>query len=161
MFSFLGRRVGLFSLAILLVSGSSLAKLVYITLEELVQTSVLIAYGKSAVDADGSSARGYTVVLFEPSVVLKGVASAKDARIPICNDPDDVETYDLRSVRGPYIVFAMLSESCYAPVRGIRSVVLVNDAMALTGNIEGQPRSQAVTVFLEKVRALISSQSSR
>jgi hypothetical protein len=112
-----------------------------------VSGATLIAHGRVARASKGNS----YYIQFEPLSILKGGAISEGKGLQICNDPNDVEAYDLSSADGTYIIFAIAAHGCYAPLHGVRSVIRIQDGAALTGNIEGQPETQLLSVFLRKI----------
>ena len=137
-------------------SGAALAKLTNISLAELVEGSTVIAYGRSVTDGKSSP-----LVVFQTETLLKGPREAAQKTLRICNDPADVESYDLSKVSEPYVVFATGGKDCYTPIHGLRSVVQVREGIALTGNISDQPQEQPVTAFIKKVSQLVEHQASK
>lgn len=134
--------------AVMVWSAAS-AKLTNISLDELVSGATLIAHGRVV----GALKSNSHYIQFQPLSILKGGAIGEGEDLQLCNDPTDVETYDLSSADGNYIIFAIAAQGCYAPLHGVRSVVRIQDGAALTGNIEGQPETQLLSVFLRKIAA--------
>jgi hypothetical protein len=135
------------------------AKLIDITLSELVEGSDLIVYGQTAQRGSAESATDTSIVWFEPIAILKGSGLAKTQRLPICNTSNDVEAHDLSKFPGKYIVFAKSGDRCSGPIHGISSVIRVDGGIASTISIVDQPAKQARSTFLKKVRALVDAQS--
>jgi hypothetical protein len=148
--------LALFTVVLLVNSTMPLAKLVNIRLEKLVNDSDLIVYGRTIREATGSVAGGLRTVSFEVTSVLKGASLEGRKRVQICNDPGDIESYDLGEVVGSYVIFTKLSADCFRPVLGLRSVVQIDGHFALTGNIENEPQRQDINSFLTKVKSLVS-----
>jgi hypothetical protein len=134
---------------IVIFAGSANARLLDITLSELVQRSTFIAVGRT----EGQQSNN--VVNFAPSRVLKGKRSS---HIHLCNSPDDSEAHDLSKLRGNYLVFAQASEGCFQPVHGISSVLIFDGDSVTTVAIADQPAKQSVSSLIEKVQELIESQ---
>jgi hypothetical protein len=95
----------------------------------------------------------------KPVAILKNEnAVSAGVDVPICNG-GDAESVDFYSNPGTYIVFASKEGSCYSPIAGLNSVVVVKGTVVHTRRIQGQPAEQSVEAFLQQVRALIASQS--
>lgn len=135
--------------------GAALARVIDITLKELVQRSSYIAYGRSVISVANGFHEDSKKVRFQPISVLKGKRLADDQKVTICNDPHDVESYDLRVIDQPYVVFARTTDECHLPIQRLRSVVKVDGDTALTRNIADQPETQSLSVFLKKVESLV------
>jgi len=71
--------------------------------------------------------------------------------------PNDVESYDLRELDVPYMVFASRDRSCYRPVHGVSSIVKVTDGTAWTVGIFDQPENQTAEEFLRKVKSHLTA----
>ena len=132
------------------------AKLASVELMQLVEESTFIAYGKTQkVDRETLGKRGY-VVRFKPEVILKNTQNEHWELVPLCNDLDDVESYDLRTYKEPYIIFASKQHApCLFPVWGMYSVIATEGGQALTSSIYGQPKKQALSTFMDKIRTLV------
>jgi hypothetical protein len=126
----------------------ALARLADITLEELAARSTYIASGSS--DPAGSTS---AVVQFRPTDVVKD--DVHDAKIMLCNAPDDQETLDLSQLKGRYVVFAVKDGACLRPTWGIRSVFPIEDKGVRTAAIKDQPDYQSEPAFLRKMQAAI------
>jgi hypothetical protein len=135
--------------AAMMAWSAASAKLTNINLDELVSAATLIAHGRVVGTSKGNS----HYIQFEPLSILKGGAIGEGEDLQICNDPNDVEAYDLSSADGNYIIFAIAARGCYAPLQGVRSVIRIKDSAALTGNIEGQPETQSLSAFLRRIAA--------
>jgi hypothetical protein len=156
------RKIGLccaiFTVVLLVNSTMLLAKLVSIRLEKLVNDSDVIVYGRTMREGEATARvpGGLRMVSFEVTLVLKGESLKGKKRVQICNDPGDIESYDLGKVVGSYVVFTKSSGGCFRPVLGLRSVVQTEGHFALTGNIADEPQQQDINSFLTKVKALAS-----
>ena len=151
--------LALFTVVLLVNSTMSLAKLVNIRLEKLVNDSDLIVYGRTIRESAGGVSGGLRTGSFEVTSVLKGASLEGRKRVQICNDPGDIESYDLGKVVGFYVVFTKSSGDCFRPVLGLRSVVQTEGHFALTGNIADEPQQQDINSFLTKIKSLASLSS--
>jgi hypothetical protein len=156
------RRVALaaVTLCLLLHSGWVLAELIPMTLKGLVQEATVIAYG-SSVPRSAVPPKASSTVRFQPVSVLKGKSLVKDEPIEVCNDPSDIESYDLRQFVEPYIIFATKARGCWMPVRGMISVVPIKADGAATWRIQGEPAAQPFTAFLMKITSLVRASADR
>ena len=149
-------------MAAMLLAGAIFARLPDVTLAELVMNSDFIAYGAngnvpSKSGKDGVSA-GTPTVLFAPTLILKGVhETSRNESIVLCNEPNDVESYDLSSLPLSYFVFATKSGNCFRPILGVRSVVKVANGIAYTVAIADQPERQDYSAFVATVRKLVDA----
>ena len=138
--------------------GVAQAKLETITLSQLVNEADLVFYGQTTQHKRTTSERDHSVAWIKPLSVLKNKTRENGAAdIPICNG-GDAEQVDFISNPGSYVVFVSKEGSCYAPIAGFNSVVLVKDKIVHSGRIEGQPREQGLAEFVEQVRALLQAQ---
>jgi hypothetical protein len=153
--------VGALAVVLLVSSTLLLAKLISVSLEKLVDDSDLIAYGHTVGGTVSSAPGGPRTVSFEVASFLKEMGLSGRKRVRLCNDPEDVESYNLSKVEGAYVVFAKSSGTCFRPVLGLRSVVQTDGHFALTGNIAGQPERQEISSFLAKVKSLVLMSSRR
>lgn len=133
---------------LVLVGVSAEAKLLNIRLVELIEKSDFIAYGETM---DGMSTPAK--VLFRPEKTLKGKALPAGEEISLCNQPEEVESYDLRKMRTHYVVFASKKWRCYKPVHGASSIVEVADGIAHTFAIADQPAGQPFDEFIKKIQS--------
>jgi hypothetical protein len=138
-------------LVALFVPTSGETKLLHIKLAELVDKSQFIAVGRTI-----RSAAAPSKVLFQPKEILRG-KMLEGGDIVLCNQPDDVESYDLRELEGLYVVFASFEVRCYRPVHGVSSVIRMTDGVAWTVGIYDQPESQPVQEFLGKVKTYLTA----
>jgi len=146
-------------LGFLLQSQVVEAKLTKIKLNELVLGSSLIAYGRSIPTASSAPQGSANTVWLQPISILKGETLVKGKKILLCNTPGDIESYDLRDLKEPYVIFAKQVDDCYLPIHGLRSVIQTKDKTIITWNIDGQPDQQSIAAFLAKVRNLVSPPS--
>lgn len=142
--------------AFLLVAISAQAKLLNIALVDLVKRSDLIAYGETT-----TATSKPTRVSFRPKQILKGDASLSDGDIVLCNEPGEVESYDLRKMQTAYVVFAAKGWRCYKPVHGTSSIVQVADGAARTFAIADQPTGQPFEEFVRKIQSYVNKPSDR
>jgi hypothetical protein len=129
------------------------AKLIGMTLRELVHSSEFVAYGHTLPDPTS----GPSAVWFHPTEVLTSGSANLGERVLLCNAPQEVESYDLRMLSESYVVFANKDKGCYKPVRGIISVIQVDRGLAKTFNLIGQPPEQEIGKLLAETRTLIKS----
>jgi hypothetical protein len=145
-----GRQLRWILIAAFTTTECAQAKLIDITLGQLVKDSAFIAYGHS--ESTGN------IVVFEPLSRLKGSPTRFSGRLEICNTPQDSESYDLRQIHGNYIFFAVQDDKCLRPVHGISSIIVVENNMARTAAISDQPRLSRLASLLHRVRALVKQQ---
>lgn len=144
------------------ISSKAYAKLAYVELAELVEKAAYIAYGNTVKEYGKSEEEtsGY-IVLFKPNIVLKNTQDEKKDFVPLCNDVNDIESYDLRLGDDPYFVFATREGRCLMPVWGINSVISVNEDIVYASNIEDQPEKQEVNDFMNKIKALVEAENKK
>lgn len=130
-----------------LAASFAQARLLDIKLADLVEKSDFIAFGEST-----STTSTPSRVSFRPKQVLKGKAAVNGGEIILCNEPDNIESYDLRTMKGAYVVFAAPKNDCYQPVHGASSIIEVEDGIARTVSIIDQPSSQPLHTFFEKIQ---------
>lgn len=131
--------------ALILAAAYAHARLLDIKLADLVKKSELIAYGETTTTVSTPSR-----VSFRPREILKG--KPPSGEIVLCNEPHNVESYDLRTMKVPYVVFAANEGDCYRPVHGASSIIEVDDGIARTVSIIDQPDGQPLQTFLEKIQ---------
>lgn len=70
------------------------------------------------------------------------------------------DTIDLRKFPGSYVVFARANRrGCFSPVAGYKSLIPVQEGVARTVNIDGEPDTQPLGAFLNKVQKMIGKTS--
>jgi hypothetical protein len=139
-------------IGLIVVCAPLSAKVIDITLAELVQKSELVACGRTAKPA---KKRAESTVLFSPITVLKGQQIVRDQKIYLCKMPASSESYDLSTIEEDYIVFASLDGRCYRPVHWISSIIMAKDDLVKTSAIADQPEYQALSDFIQKIQDLV------
>ena len=146
-----------------LVAPKLIAKNVAVTLEELVQQSPVIVFGR--VDTKGTSAPkpGAGWVSFKSSRVLRGDASLNGRDIQLCNSPPSMREYpDLsrtvgRWSTGDFVLFLSAEKGgCFEYSFTTTSVVPVRNGSVATAGIADQPIYLPWNVFLARLRKLTS-----
>ncbi len=143
-------------------SNAAYAKLEEFTLAELVNESTFIAYGITVKEYGKSDnpVSGY-LVKFKPIIVLKNSQDEKVDSISLCNDLNDIESYDLRLFEDPYIVLAKRIGRCFMPVNGHYSTIGAENNLAITFGISDQPEKQELNNFMDKIKALVELENKR
>jgi hypothetical protein len=145
---------------LLVVSTAVSAKVMDITLAELVKKSEVIYYGHSIVTSTSVQKEYKDTILFKPISVLKGQGD-KDQKIHLCKMAASSESYDLAAIKENYIVFAAKDGSCYRPVYLYKSVIKVEGDLAQTWGIDDQPENQPLSQFLEKIQFLVTGTATK
>src|SRR5260370_19951003 len=104
-------------------SGAIEAKLTKINLVELAVGSTFVAYGRSIPTPTNDSTGKSSIVWFQPISILRGKNLVGGKRVPLCNTPNDIKSYDLRTLNEPYVVFSKPAVHFYLPVHHLRSVM--------------------------------------
>lgn len=151
-----------FALALVVLAAASTleAKVVRTTLDELVEQSELVMYGVTT-HQEAQAERDQSIVWFKANSLLKAPKGLPGGDIPICEDSARRDTVNLREYSGAYVVFASMRGHCFSPVAGYKSLIPVNEGVARTLNIDEQPRTEPLEVFLAKIRKLLSSESKK
>jgi hypothetical protein len=137
------------------------AKIARITLEELVNRSDLVLHGENAQRRDPPSDNDAPVIWFKVTALSKSPPPPVSGDVPICDQAAFSDTIDLRKYPGEYVVFARWNGKCFAPVAGYKSLIPVSQGVARTGDIDGQPPTEPLNIFLNKIRKLIEDQGPR
>jgi hypothetical protein len=124
-----------------------------VKLADLVAQSEVIVYGhvvRSAKDTQNS-------VTFVPQSVLKGDGITVNTPLPLCNAVGASDSFDLRAVSKPLIIFANSTAECLKPVHGFASTIAVGHGKAETAALYDQPAREPVSSFLAQIRHLLQS----
>ena len=148
--------LGLAIFAIAVTAGLD-AKIAARTLAELVNGSDLILYGETTPHVLPPLESDYGIVWFKPLFVIKGSPSSGQADIPVCEQSQYVDTIDLHKYPGAYVVFANHTRRCYAPSAGYISLIPINEGIARTAAIDGEPETEPVRQFVKKIRKLMKA----
>jgi hypothetical protein len=146
------RVVAISAMAMIAFSIQAVARLIDITLPQLVGESTVIAYGHTVNGAQHAP----NTVMFEPIAILKGEAEVKGKAFIVCQTRITAENFELSKVKDAYILFASKEGACYSPVHAMASTILVVDDQAKVGAIIDQPEVQPVTEFLNKIQKLVA-----
>jgi hypothetical protein len=140
----------------LLAITSAGAKIAKVSLDELIRESDVVVYGRVVKHSVTPTDKSNSIAWIKPIAILENKSGlSTGADIAICNY-SDTESVDLNAHPGKYVVFAKQGDHCYAPIAGLKSVVLIQGDMALTGFIDGQPDKMKAREFLHKIRTLVS-----
>jgi hypothetical protein len=124
-----------------------------VKLADLIAQSEIIVYGhvvRSARDTQNA-------VTFVPQTVLKGEGIAVNTALPLCNAVGANDSFDLRAVSKPLIIFANSTAECLKPVHGFASTIAVGRGKAETAALYDQPARQPVAAFMAKIRHLLQT----
>ena len=138
------------------VCSAAMARLLDVSLSELVAQSDVIVYGV-VVNENG---KNQGTVAITPKTVLKGAKGEDEKRFIVCNIVGNTESLDLREVHQPVVVFAKKNEDCLMPVHGISSTIVVNKGLAATASIVDQPTQQSISEFLKRIRRIVNPDGS-
>jgi len=134
-----------------LLLDTAQAKLETIGLPQLVLEADVVMYGRTIEPKQID----HSVAWMKSLAILKNKSGLKsEGGVPICNG-GDAESVDFIANPGTYIVFVHKDDSCYSPIAGLNSVVVVKNGRAHTRRIEGQPAEQALGAFVKEIRALV------
>jgi hypothetical protein len=150
------KRASIAAVLLVLFAPILVAKPAAVTLEELVQQSSVIVYGRLETEGSSVPKPGEGWVSFKSLQVLKGDASFGGRDIQLCNSPPPMREYpDLSKLTGEVVLFLSVGkEGCFEYSRTTTSVVGVRDGTVTTAAIADQPIYQPWNVFLEKLRRL-------
>ena len=166
MFSFASSRLYLSVITLCLVTlagGSALeAKIARTALAELVQQSDVILYGETARHVATPPESDYATIWFKATSLPKKLRGLDFGDVPVCDEVMLRDTIDLRKFPGAYIVFARANRrGCFSPVAGYKSLIPVQDGVAQTLNIDGEPDTQPLSTFLNKVLEMVGTSHTR
>jgi hypothetical protein len=133
------------------------ARIAAITLKELVSLSDLVLYGETAEHHDRPSDTDAPVIWFKVTALSKKPPRLVSGDVPICDQTTFRDTIDLRKYPGAYVVFAKWNGQCFAPIAGYKSLIPVSQGVARTGDIDGQPQTEPLNSFLDKIGKLIAN----
>ena len=148
-------------LALALVAATPAdARIRYMALQDLVDQSDLVFYGETVPDPNSPYVNKW-VLWFKVKELVKKPLTLPDGILPVCDQMTYVDTVDVRNHPGAYVVFAKFKGHCYAPVAGYKSLIGVNEDAAYSAPIDGEPDTQLLSAFLEKLRRLSSPTQSQ
>ena len=141
-----------------LVAPNLIAKPVAVTLEELVQQSPVIVFGRPDGESGSAPKPGSGWVSFKSSRVLRGDASLSGRDIQLCNSPPPMTGYpDFSRWVGEFVLFLSAEKNgCFEYSHTTTSVVGVRDGRVTTAGIADQPIYLPWNVFLARLRKLTS-----
>lgn len=149
-------------LALTISSGLAYAKVINVTLEDLVKKSDVIVYGHLNRVAIGKSLSSPPAVNFDAQLVLKGRSIASVGVVSLCNiRTESSDRDDLSHLGGDFILFLSKKGQCLDLSHGYRSVIDVEQGNAVTGTIEDQAENQPLRAFLAKVENIADDSGSR
>jgi hypothetical protein len=128
------------------------------TLAQLVKKSQVIVLGHVHEGSDQSTNTASNLVSFDVAEVLKG-PSDMQPRTLVCNYHPDSEWPDISRLRGDNIIFASPIGECLRLSVGYRSVTPIDNGIADTGGITGQPARQPLTTLRARIKALVSHEN--
>jgi hypothetical protein len=154
------------SVAILLalLAPALFAKPSGITLAELVQQSSAIVLGRLEAEGGVVPKPGTGWAAFEASQILKGDGSLANGPIQLCNSPPPMREYPdpTRWVGREVVLFlSAAKEGCFEYSHTTTSVLAVDSGKVTTAAIAGEPIFQPWSVFLKKLRKLMTRGSGK
>jgi hypothetical protein len=149
---------GVLCIAVCFLCAVANAKIARVTLDQLVDESDIVVYGKTTTLNDVQHKNDGGVAWLRPITVLFGKIPDGSRGLPICNAVD-TESLDLKANPGNYVLFVKRSGQCYSPVAGLKAVVPVVGALALTGRIDAEPERMKLKALFERIRARAAGKS--
>lgn len=155
----LGKLTSISALCGVLAPAIALAMATFVALPELTKESQVILSGHIDTTDRHSSSSSSGWLRFHVSGVLKGVSSVREGAVALCNSRPNPEWPDLSKLTGEAVLFLLQSPSkkCFNLSHNYRSLIEIHGDQVDTAAIEGQPESQQLDRFLEKIRSLVVS----
>jgi hypothetical protein len=129
------------------------ARLVDMTLPEVVAKSSVIVYGHTLNDAKHPP----NTVMFEPIRFIKGAGDVNGKAFLVCQQEVFAENFDLSKITDNYVLLASREGNCFSPVYYMASTILVVNNQAQAGVIMGEPERQPLEEFLSKILKLVGN----
>ena len=104
----------------------------------------------------------YATIWFKAISFPKKLRGLDSGDVPVCDDVMLRDTINIRKFPGAYVVFARANRrGCFSPVAGYKSLIPVSEGAAQTVNIDGEPDTQTLDAFLDKVREMVGKANAR